>query len=560
MENIALAFSGGGFRAAAYSLGCLEYLNKVQYKGKPLLQYVKFISSTSGGSITALVYGAYVYEGKNLQDVSQKLNAMFDGEKLLAKALANLDDNKAWIDREHKSKNLINAFSLVYDDFFEKRTLGMFSNLDKNPHLEELCINSTEFTNGYAFRFQSQNDGLPWENGRIGNHYIQFSDADGKNGIAIAKKLKLGDILASSSCFPSGFEPLIFPQDYETKELSSEDLIKGLSFETNNFSLDSNDYNNTDFLKDKSFDKKIQFGIMDGGVADNQAIEAFMLADDRRKKNDPNSAFSLFISCDVTSYFMDGYTLPVAENKWYSNISFNTARALIMFIVLSVSAWVPFSIFKFRHNWQLWNSVSVAVASCFFIPVVVWFASKIFKRKPTASDGTWALVFKKYMHVFKNMKIGRLKDLLVTRAKSVFILANDIYLKQIRRIYYNRLYSDPDYKGRVIQNAIYDLSEAKFNLADPLKKESYDPPEPSAAVKTVVEKARTMGTTLWFDPNHQKQNIKECIVATGRFTTCYNLLKFIRKTGANTAELKQLEAELMNDYAKFQVNPMWNLS
>ena len=213
-----------GFRAAAYSLGCLEYLNKIQYKGRPLLQYVKFISSTSGGSITALVYGALSMKEKTPSGCFQKLNDMFDGEKL-AKALANLDDNKAWVDREHKSKtwSMLSAWNMM---LFWKRTLGMFSNPDKNPHLEELCINSTEFTNGYAFRFQSQNDGLPLENGRIGNHYIHFSDADGKNGIAIAKKLKLGDILASSSCFPSGFEPLIFPQDYETKELSSEELIR----------------------------------------------------------------------------------------------------------------------------------------------------------------------------------------------------------------------------------------------------------------------------------------------------------------------------------------------
>lgn len=560
MENIALAFSGGGFRAAAYSLGCLQYLERITYKGEPLLKNVKFIASTSGGSITALLYAAYIYEGKTLKEVSGKLDSLFNGEELLAKALSNLHDKKAWADRVYKSKNLINAFSLVYDDFFEKRTLGMFSDQGCNPHLEELCINSTEFTNGYAFRFQSQNDKLPWGKGWIGNNYIHFTDEDSRNGISIAKKITLGDILASSSCFPSGFEPLIFPQDYETPGLSSADLLRGLSYKTNSFSLDSSSYNNTDFLEDKSFKEKIQFGIMDGGVADNQAIEAFMLADKRRKTYRDDAAFSLFISCDVTSYFMDGYTLPVAKNKWYSNISFNMARFIIILIVSLVAAWVPFSIWKFHSNWQLWNSISVAVASCFFIPVVGWLLSKLFSRKKNSTQGTWGGILAKYMHVFTSMKIGRLKDLLVMRAKSVFILANDIYLKQIRRIYYDRLYNDPAYKNRIIQNAIYDLSVAKFNPADPPEKKPYDPPEPSAQVKAIAEKARTMGTTLWFDSNHQQQKIKECIVATGRFTTCYNLLKFIQKTGANTPELKQLQTDLLKDYLKFQADPMWNLS
>ena len=45
LENIALSFSGGGFRAAAFTLGCVSYLNDVPYKAQPLLHKVRFISS-----------------------------------------------------------------------------------------------------------------------------------------------------------------------------------------------------------------------------------------------------------------------------------------------------------------------------------------------------------------------------------------------------------------------------------------------------------------------------------------------------------------------------------
>lgn len=55
-NEIALALSGGGFRAASYSLGCLSYLHRVIYQDQPLLKRVKFISSASGGSITNLFY------------------------------------------------------------------------------------------------------------------------------------------------------------------------------------------------------------------------------------------------------------------------------------------------------------------------------------------------------------------------------------------------------------------------------------------------------------------------------------------------------------------------
>lgn len=549
MENIALAFSGGGFRAAAYSLGCLSYLNKVIYNDKPLLQNVKFISSTSGGSIANLLYSAYIYEGKTFDAFYKELTKQLDGEQLLQNALGNLKKpSVAWKGRPEKNINLINAFSLEYDKLLGQRQFSIFSDRANNPHLEEICVNSTEFTNGYAFRFQSQNAALATGNGLIGNNYIYFNPA----GIEAAKKIKLADILASSSCFPSGFEPMIFPHDYTSETLGKDELVNGLSFKANNFTIPSDDYNNIDFLEDENFKKEVQFGIMDGGVADNQAIEAFMLADKRRVASD-RTAFDLFISCDVTSYFMDGYTLPVQKNKWYDFISFTVAKIIAIVIGGLIALWLPFSLWYFYKQWHWWNTISASVSAVFFIPAVYWLISKLFKGKNNQPESSWGLVFKKYMGIFTGMSLGRLKQLLITRAKSVFILANDVYLKQIRRMYYDRLYNDPTYKGRIIQNAIYDLSKAKFSATDI----STDPLHPSTAMIEVAEKARTMGTTLWFDSNHQKENIKNCIIATGQFTTCYNLLKYISRLPQKNTSIAVLETSLFNDYNNFIANPFW---
>ncbi len=58
---IMLAFSGGGTRAAAYSFGVLNGLDRLQVPTaegpRPLLERVDFVSGVSGGSITAAYFG-----------------------------------------------------------------------------------------------------------------------------------------------------------------------------------------------------------------------------------------------------------------------------------------------------------------------------------------------------------------------------------------------------------------------------------------------------------------------------------------------------------------------
>jgi NTE family protein len=55
---VALAFSGGGMRAAAFSYGVLRGLNRVPTRdGKNYLDRVIFVSGVSGGSVTAAYFG-----------------------------------------------------------------------------------------------------------------------------------------------------------------------------------------------------------------------------------------------------------------------------------------------------------------------------------------------------------------------------------------------------------------------------------------------------------------------------------------------------------------------
>jgi NTE family protein len=56
---VALSFSGGGTRAAAFSFGVLQELERTRLgsRGKTLLDQVGFVSGVSGGSITAAYFG-----------------------------------------------------------------------------------------------------------------------------------------------------------------------------------------------------------------------------------------------------------------------------------------------------------------------------------------------------------------------------------------------------------------------------------------------------------------------------------------------------------------------
>ncbi len=74
-----------------------------------------------------------------------------------------------------------------------------------------------------------------------------------------AREIRLADIVASSSCFPVGFEPLVLPNDFFPA--SANDLV----FHTTG---------GTQVLIHR-------LGLIDGGVYDNQGIEAIITANRR---------------------------------------------------------------------------------------------------------------------------------------------------------------------------------------------------------------------------------------------------------------------------------------
>jgi len=79
--------------------------------------------------------------------------------------------------------------------------------------------------------------------GKTGNQYIYFNKID-KTALETLKQIKLGDIMASSSCFPAGFEPIIYPRDFSYAARDDVKKKKGLDCSTLEQAMIITDYNN----------------------------------------------------------------------------------------------------------------------------------------------------------------------------------------------------------------------------------------------------------------------------------------------------------------------------
>ena len=139
---------------------------------------------------------------------------------------------------------------------------------------------ATDFDNSLPFRFRIT-EGRMTDGQRIS--YGAFGNGKHSIGRSVSRLITPGEALACSSCFPSGFEPMMYPDDFKvSRQPGIADKIPS------------------------------RFGIMDGGITDNQGIEPILKAEERMRKyrtdkSRKDKALDLVIVSDVTSPYMDGY-------------------------------------------------------------------------------------------------------------------------------------------------------------------------------------------------------------------------------------------------------------
>ncbi|MDE5418455.1 patatin-like phospholipase family protein [Labilibaculum sp. DW002] len=537
--KIGLAFSGGGFRATSFSLGVLSFLNSIKLSDQSLLTRVVALSTISGGTITGTRYAIGIKKNESFEEIYSSLYKFMSQIDLIDLSLSELISKNEWSSKGINS--LISAFADVYDkELFNQEKFGILLT-DNNPiHLKHISFNATEFANALQFRFQrTEKIRNPKENepdrGIIGNYYYRIPEN-------IAKNIRMADILAASSCFPGGFEPINFPDDFSLPQSKENEDV----FRNNNFPV----------------------GLMDGGIVDNQGIEPLLLTEDRMKRNRADSSdndsneLDLLIISDVTSPYMEDFKASKKQKKSF----LRTLSPQIIFIANSILLLCSLVGLFFSIKNGLLLSI-IILSSLSTLNILLFIIATVIKKMPEKFQIPQAFM-KPFTKLLK-IKLGVYENLILNRTNSLLKMTNDVFLKHIRRLNYNKIYTDKSWKNRRIMNAIYELRFGEQKLQNKIKNQKINKSLiPSKALQEVATVAASMGTTLWFTKDElNKKNMLNSIIACGQFTMCWNLLEYIGKIKSNPENINESHNELIKSesivllyWEKFNKDPYWQVN
>ncbi|HVY69580.1 MAG TPA: patatin-like phospholipase family protein, partial [Verrucomicrobiae bacterium] len=339
--RIGLSCSGGGYRAAAFHLGALEFLHEAG-----LLPNVRALSTVSGGTITGVAYTLSLKDGQTFPEFRDGFKRWLTNTELVRVALQNLAAGQPGKKPEGPWTVIRSCAELYSGELTKGRTFGA---LWEGPamHLEDVCYNATEFRTGNSFRFRYTLS--------PGNHVI------GNRNVPIkrewAREIRLADIIASSSCFPGGFEPLGFPYEYAWPDTESGRAARdGLCAQ---------------------FPKALP--LMDGGVYDNQGMESLIPLEPEEQKK-----YDLFIFSDVYQltpelFALDDWPYHSPDQgpknyqagdwltRWFFRRTLNDVNMLLIeaMIIAALTA-----VGAFWGAWRLWGR-DVAALACVFSGIVI---------------------------------------------------------------------------------------------------------------------------------------------------------------------------------------------
>jgi predicted acylesterase/phospholipase RssA len=525
--NIAISLSGGGYRATAFHLGALSYLHAAEYQGENLLKRLRILSTISGGTLTGIMYALYSAKAKPFEACYDKLYQLLEQDKLVEKAFEKLNNPRNW-DDPNKSKDVINAFSEVYhSDFFDREHFkSLFEST--SSHLTDVIFGSTEFTTGKQFRF-TQNRG----DGRFGNRDLNLPDS-------VAESVRLADAAAASSCFPGGFEPIVMAIDFSdspTGPIATTWAEKG--------------YQPT--------------AIMDGGVIDNQGIEGVELAERRSYHRDDQPFIGTYIISDVSGRNMAPYEVPVFKNKWFQNFvtlrRVNWFAGILMAVLIGLLVFIKMPVF-----------ITALTASILTLGVA-WFLLFFRLRSAIMEAMDRAFGNKKERRLFKDLKvifktpIYILIYLLKFRVTSVMKMVTDVFMKRIRTLQLDALYTDKHWNYRIQSNYIYTLYEDDKTVYEKLKK--FGLGAMSDAMIDAIKTANSMPTTLWWSETEKANKMQQKLIACGQFSLCFNLIDYIENTvkkkpavwdsldTATKLAIEDLSQRFKADFKRFIQNPFW---
>jgi predicted acylesterase/phospholipase RssA len=501
-DEISLALSGGGYRAAAFHLGTLDVLYRLG-----LLQSVRVLSTVSGGTLTGLKYALSVTEGTSFENFYREFYDFVSATNVIEKSLAGLNppDDSPFAGQ---MPSLIRSAAQVYasSKMLSDKTFGVILN-DQTSHLREASFNATEFRTANYFRFQRSAS----PRARIGNGNLTVKRE-------VAEMIRLADIAAASSCFPSGFEPIRFPDDFLWSK-GIEEIRSDLG---------------------ESFTRCVP--LMDGGIYDNQGVDSIVRAYDRGKNE-----IGLLIISDTTQRNPSLFEFTPEKKRGWLTMNTLVKLAWIVFLIslitilIQIIAWTT-SILedRFRLVDLFLHGVPIILSSVLALGLC-WIRSHYKEGQKRVAEMTTIELWP----FLKHLTAPELIDLMSGRAKSLIALTASVFLKRVRALVYKDIKVDPSYVNREISNLIYDLDDTEKFRDDIVKALA-----PTEEFRDLAQRAEGVGTALWINNPEELRNL----VACGQVTTCFNLMRYILDT--RSAELQtsgSREEQIYKD-----VSALWN--
>ncbi|HEY0020154.1 MAG TPA: patatin-like phospholipase family protein [Longimicrobium sp.] len=473
LGKLALSLSGGGYRAAAFHLGTLRMLDRVG-----LLPSVVGLSTVSGGTICGMAWVVSMIEGKPFSDFHGRFSRYLMSNNVIGEALEGLRSER----ESGQWASLIRAAADVYarDDFLGDRRFAEVEDA-QGLQLEETIFNSTEFHTGLDFRFR-----------RTGNPRGFLGSSSYRLPRKVARHIRLADIVAASSCFPGGFEPLVFPQQFRwPAQYPLQSALDDLG-------------------------EKFAGGLplMDGGVYDNQGVESLLTA--LRE----TSATTLIVS-DVSARNKQMYDVPrVPASRGVITLQWVWRLALLLLVLALVSGGV-----LLWHGWVAardgdWRPLDYLL---YWVPgllsagvgIGLWWARRRLREgnrmlETSVDVEAWPSL--------RRLTVPEFTQMLVLRATSVLALTSSVFMARIRRMVFGLVWNDPAYEGKRVANLIYSMAKPDAPLF-----ERFPWLRPNGEMVKLAETAEAMGTTLWFNEPAEFHMLQRA----GEATLCFVLLKLI---------------------------------
>ena len=280
---------------------------------------------------------------------------------------------------------------------------------------------------------------------------------------------------------------------------------------------------------------------MDGGVYDNQGIEAALLAMKRHKNKT-----GMFIISDTDQKKASLYSYPGSRKAdWMSLEKVNILLLAMMGIsVLSAGALC----WNFADAWHRDTWYSKMMLSAFPAAVLIALAYGIYWLRHKIKTEVLSRIPRIHLTAWNEMKhltINQVIEMASLRVTSLFALASSVFMKRIRGLVYAQVYKNKKYEGKRVSNLIYEL--------DGEKKYSIPWLKPSTVMREITRDAAEMPTTLWFDNSIDLEKL----IACGQYTICYNLIDYIiRRKSKCPRWMKVHYDRLIEDWKKFEKDPM----